>query len=261
MPAKYIIRFDDFCPTMNWEVWEQIEVILFKHHIKPIIAVVPDNQDPILVVNPPNPHFWARVRAWQAAGWTIAIHGHHHVYSNSDSGLMKINNYSEFAGLPYEEQYQKLATGLAIFAEHQVKADAWIAPAHSFDDNTIKALVALNIKVISDGFYFRPVMRKGMIWIPQQLWRFKTMSYGFWTVCRHHNSYSEVDIRALEGDIETPAESGSPGPGETTIPRRVTSGSAASASMPARSTASLRRTVTSAPAAWSAWTRLNVKLS
>ena len=202
MTAQYIIRFDDFCPTMNWEVWEQLEVILFKHHIKPIIAVVPDNQDPILVVNPPNPHFWARVRAWQAAGWTIAIHGHQHVYSNSDSGLMKINNYSEFAGLPYEEQYQKLATGLAIFAEHQVKADAWIAPAHSFDDNTIKALVALNIKVISDGFYFRPVMRKGMIWIPQQLWRFTSMGCGLWTVCRHHNSYSEVEIRALEGDIE-----------------------------------------------------------
>jgi predicted deacetylase len=202
MTAQYIIRFDDFCPTMNWTVWEQLEVILFKHHIKPIIAVVPDNQDPKLAVNPPNPLFWTRVRAWQAAGWTIAIHGHQHVYSNSDSGLMKFNNYSEFAGLPYEEQYQKLATGLAIFAEHQVKADAWIAPAHSFDANTIKALVALNIKVISDGFYFRPVTRKGVIWIPTQVWRFKAMSYGLWTVCKHHNSYSDVDIRAFESDIE-----------------------------------------------------------
>jgi predicted deacetylase len=202
MTAKYIIRFDDFCPTMNWDVWEQIEAILFKYSIKPIIAVVPDNKDTKLDVNPPNPHFWERVRTWQAAGWTIAIHGYQHIYSNSDSGLMKINNYSEFASLPYEEQYQKLAMGLAIFAEHQIKVETWIAPAHSFDANTIKALMALNIKVISDGFYFRPVNRNGIIWIPQQLWRTKHMSFGLWTVCKHHNNYSDVDIRAFEHEIE-----------------------------------------------------------
>ena len=60
---------------------------------------------------------------------------------------------------------------------------------------------------------------------------------------------------------DTPASSGSPGPGEMTIPRRSAAGSSARASTPARSMASLRTTRTSAPAAWSAWTRLNVKLS
>jgi hypothetical protein len=59
----------------------------------------------------------------------------------------------------------------------------------------------------------------------------------------------------------TPASSGSPGPGEITIPRSASVGSSASASTPSRSIASLRTTRTSAPAACSAWTRLNVKLS
>jgi len=68
-------------------------------------------------------------------------------------------------------------------------------------------------------------------------------------------------IRIIAIATETPAEPGSPGPGETTIPRRSASGSVASASTPARSIASLRITRTSAPAACSAWTRLNVKLS
>ena len=53
----------------------------------------------------------------------------------------------------------------------------------------------------------------------------------------------------------------SPGPGEITIPRRSAFASAANASTPARSIASFRITRTSAPAACSAWTRLNVNES
>ena len=59
----------------------------------------------------------------------------------------------------------------------------------------------------------------------------------------------------------TPAVSGLPGPGEMTMPRRSSPGSPAMASTSSRVIWSLRITRTSAPAAWSAWTRLNVKLS
>jgi predicted deacetylase len=202
MNAKYILRFDDFCPAMNWVVWEQIESILNKHNIKPIIAVVPDNRDPKLNVAPPREDFWEKVRAWQAAGWTIAIHGYQHVYSTQNSGLTKINKYSEFAGLSYEEQRDKLEKGLAIFAKNNVRADAWIAPAHAFDENTVKALLDLNINVISDGYYFRPVKRLGALWIPQQLWQFQAMRFGLWTICFHHNAYSVTDIIKFERDVE-----------------------------------------------------------
>jgi hypothetical protein len=65
----------------------------------------------------------------------------------------------------------------------------------------------------------------------------------------------------LTASIETPASSGSPGPGEMTIPRRSAPPSSARASTSARDTASLRTTRTSAPAAWRACTRLNVNES
>ncbi len=201
MTAKYLIRFDDFCPTMNWKVWEQIEVILNKHNIKPIIAVVPDNCDPHLVVDSPREDFWQKVNAWQAAGWFIAMHGYQHLYSSQCAGLMRINKYSEFAGLPYEEQRIKLEKALAIFAEHGIRADAWIAPAHAFDGNTVRALLALNIKIISDGFYWHSVKRLGALWIPQQLWRFRQMYFGLWTVCLHHNDYTDEDLKQFELDI------------------------------------------------------------
>jgi predicted deacetylase len=201
MSAKYIVRFDDFCPTMNWSVWGKIETILQKYDVKPLIAVVPDNHDPKLQVDEPNQEFWDKVRAWQASGWGIAIHGYQHVYSLPNSGLMRINNYSEFAGLSETEQRDKLQKGLTIFAENGIKADAWIAPAHSFDKTTVKVLLDLDINIISDGYYHRPLKRFGAIWIPQQLWRFKAKDFGLWTVCLHHNAYSDNDIQSLEKSI------------------------------------------------------------
>ena len=202
MKAKYLVRFDDFCPTMNWVVWDQLEAILVKHDIKPLIAVVPDNQDQNLIVGPPLQEFWARVRAWQSAGWFIALHGYQHQYITSDAGLMHINKFSEFSGLSYQEQHNKLMKGVAIFKEHGVRIDGWIAPAHSFDANTVKALLDLNINIISDGFYWRPVNKLGALWIPQQLWRFRNMSYGLWTVCLHHNEYSAQAVQKFARDIE-----------------------------------------------------------
>lgn len=48
--AKYLIRFDDFCPTMNWSVWSRIEAILLSEGIRPLVAIVPDNLDKKLEV-------------------------------------------------------------------------------------------------------------------------------------------------------------------------------------------------------------------
>src|SRR4051812_1074869 len=99
MSAQFLLRFDDFCPTMNWHVWEQVETILVEAQIKPLIAVVPDNQDAVLDVHPPRATFWQHVRDWQALGWSIGLHGYQHRYVTENPGLMRRNRYSEFAGL------------------------------------------------------------------------------------------------------------------------------------------------------------------
>ncbi len=66
-------------------------------------------------------------------------------------------------------------------------------------------------------------------------------------------------IRTVSTD--TPAVPGSPGPGEMTMPRRSATGSSASPLISSAVIWSLRTTRTSAPAAWSACTRLNVNES
>jgi predicted deacetylase len=201
MSARFLVRLDDICPTMNWTVWKELEPILERHRVKPILAVVPDNRDPKLIVDAPKADFWERVRAWQARGWTIAIHGYQHAFETNDAGLVGLNAYSEFAGLSYETQKRKIEGALAIFHRENVAPDGWIAPAHAFDCTTVKILVEKGVRLISDGFYFRPVLKLGATWIPQQLWAFRRVPGGLWTVCYHPNQFSEEYLVQLDSDL------------------------------------------------------------
>ncbi len=201
MSPRYVVRFDDICPTMDWRAWSRIEPVLDRHGVKPIMAVVPDNRDPHLAAGEVAPDFWSRVRHWQAQGWTIALHGHQHLYTTREPGLVGINRYSEFAGLSESTQRDKLQQALAIFAREGVRADAWVAPAHSFDEITLKLLLEAGIGVVSDGFYRRPVRHLGALWVPQQLWRFRPMPEGVWTVCYHCNGFGDAAVERFTSDI------------------------------------------------------------
>lgn len=202
MSARYLVRFDDICPTMNWRMWERIEGVLKELGIKPILAVVPDNRDPSLYSDPPKEEFWEQVRRWQANGWFIALHGYQHLYETQDAGLLGINPFSEFAGLPYDVQKAKLTSALRILSDQRVRANGWVAPAHSFDATTVKVLLELGIDVISDGFYRWPIRRLGATWLPQQVWRFRSMPAGVWTVCVHHNTMSEASFEAFRTALQ-----------------------------------------------------------
>jgi hypothetical protein len=164
--------------------------------------VIPDNQDPRLAVAPAHDDFWGYIRECQARGWTIAMHGCHHLYETQDPGLLGINPHSEFAGLPAPAQREKINKALAIFAAKNVRIDAWIAPAHSFDKTTVEVLLQSGVSTISDGFYTHPVQHLGAIWIPQQIWRFRDMPTGLWTVCLHANNLTERSFAALERGME-----------------------------------------------------------
>ena len=202
--AQYLLRFDDICPTMNWEVWDAIERVLERHRVRPILAVVPENQDPGLMIDPPAPDFWDRVRHWQSKGYTIGLHGYQHLYVNQERGLMRLTPHSEFTGLPYQEQIEKLRKGLAIFAEHGVQPEAWIAPSHSFDQNTLRALAELGLHTVSDGLWPWPHGggADGLFWLPQQLWWFDRRWPGVWTICCHHNSWSKERLNAFVHEME-----------------------------------------------------------
>lgn len=187
--AHYLLRFDDICPTMDWSVWDEVEGLLIEAGVKPILAVIPDNQDPALMVDPPSPFFWDRVRSWQARGWAIGLHGYQHTYVNAEPGVLRLNQRSEFAGLGYKEQFEKLRKGLEVFEREGVHADAWVAPGHSFDWVTVSALDALGVRTISDGMALAPYRdTQGNVWVPQQFANMRPMPFGVWTYCYHLDS-------------------------------------------------------------------------
>lgn len=188
---------------MNWPVWTQIESILIEHQISPLLAIVPDNQDKKLVVGPAHATFWGEVRKWQAKGWTIGLHGHRHTYVTEDGGIVGISRRSEFAGLLASEQEGKLLLAAEILRLQGIEPKVWIAPGHSFDWNTVEALKQVGISVISDGFALAPHSdSRGVFWIPQQLWKFRWRPFGVWTVCCHHNSWTEEEVGQFRQAIE-----------------------------------------------------------
>jgi predicted deacetylase len=195
MSVKFLLRFDDVCPTMDWKLWQEVEKILVEEDIKPLLAVIPDNQDESLHDGEPDQHFWDRVRAWQTRGWTIGLHGYQHRYVTQDPGILGLRNYSEFAGLPLQEQQAKLTKALEIFHRQGLRPKVWIAPAHSFDANTIQALASLGIRTISDGFALYPHRDShGILWIPQQLGKLRPVPPGVWTLCIHLQDKEYADL-------------------------------------------------------------------
>ncbi|WP_214073670.1 DUF2334 domain-containing protein [Mucilaginibacter sp. dw_454] len=201
MSASYIIRMDDACPTMSIN-WDIIETLLDKYEVKPIVAVIPDNKDQAFLSRPVDPHFWQRVKKWQDKGWLIALHGYDHVYKTTGGGLIPINNKSEFTGLTIEEQREKIKKGWQIFLDNEIPVTTWVAPAHSFDENTLEALrLETSITTVSDGISLLPYRDKGFNWVPQQLWRFKKMPFGIFTICLHPAVMKPKDFDALEKDI------------------------------------------------------------
>lgn len=200
--ARYLLRFDDLCPTMRWSVWERVEGLLLEAGVRPILAVIPDNRDESLAIDPPHPAFWERVREWQARGWTIGLHGYQHRYVTEERGLFGWNDRSEFAGLPFEEQDEKIARGLAIFEREGVRAEVWVAPNHAFDATTVEVLRRRGVSVVSDGLGLRPYTdRGGTTWVPMQLWGFRDRPLGVWTVCLHHNTWGGRELEAFRADL------------------------------------------------------------
>jgi predicted deacetylase len=204
--AQYLLRFDDLCPTMDGYQWRRFVPLLRRFGIRPILAVVPDNQDPELRLCAPDPGFWAEMREWQAAGATIGLHGYQHVCEAGGRGLVPLHAKTEFAGVPLQCQRDWIRAGLEILAGHGLTAMVWVAPRHGLDWGTVKALREQGIGVVSDGFARRPFREGGAIWIPQQLWGPVEKKFGLWTICLHANSATDEAVRELEVFLERFAE-------------------------------------------------------
>ena len=202
--AQYIIRLDDASEYSDISKWNKIEQILDKNKIKPIVAVIPKNEDAQLKYSNLNFDFWDLVKKWEDKGWTIGMHGYKHVFHKVKRRklIFPYYNKSEFAELTLEKQRLKIKKSIDVFKHNNLEPKVWIAPAHCFDETTLKALKKeTQIKIISDGISFFPYIHKGFYFIPQQLWKLKFKFFGIWTVCLHPDTMTENDIINLDRNL------------------------------------------------------------
>ncbi|MGM9484166.1 DUF2334 domain-containing protein [Roseateles sp. NT4] len=193
--SRFVIRFDDVCPGMAWARFQPFLDFFDRHPgVKPLLGVVPDNRDAKLDVAPPRTDFWDLARQWHARGWTLAQHGTTHEYSQPGGGLLGVGTKSEFTGLPLQAQKERLARGKAILEREGVWQPCFMAPSHSFDDNTLRALRELGFEAVTDGYGMYPYDIEGITLVPQLFSTPMHLGFGVYTLCLHVNSMSDDRI-------------------------------------------------------------------
>lgn len=195
---RILIRFDDICPTMNYEQFNRALDILRKYDIKPLLGIIPDCQDPKLNIDEENRDFWSWIKDLQNEGYTLAMHGYQHVYDSKKRGLVDIRFQSEFVGHSLEEQCEKIRKGKAVLNSYGIYTDIFFAPSHSYDNNTLKALKINGFRYLSDGMSRKSRVINGVMCIPcRNGGCFRIGRNGIYTAVFHTNSW--LDSNSLVG--------------------------------------------------------------
>ena len=199
----YIIRLDDASELMDEKKWNRVEEILDKYNVKPIVGIIPKNEDPMFNKYKKNKDFWSRARKWQQKGWIIALHGYEHRYVTKNAGINPVHKRSEFAGLNINIQREKIKKGYLILGNHKIKPEVFFAPSHTFDKNTVKALkMETNIRIISDTIANDVYFYDDFYYIPQQSGRVRKLPFKTTTFCYHPNFMSDSEFIKLDAFIE-----------------------------------------------------------
>ena len=202
--SQYILRLDDASDYMDTEKWQRMEDMLDKYGIKPLVGIIPDNQDSSLVETyKQDSEFWNKTARWKEKGWELALHGCYHKYTTKEGGINPVNKRSEFAGVPLEKQKRMIRHGVDILKNHEIEPKVFFAPSHTFDKNT---LIALNdesdIRVVSDTIANDVYYENGFYFIPQQSGRVRKLPFRVVTFCYHPNTMQPKNFAELEGFLQ-----------------------------------------------------------
>ena len=199
-----LIRFDDISPYLNWDLMDKCEKLFLKYNIKPVLGVIPNNQDKELLSFKHNKNFWNKVREWQTYGWEIAIHGYNHKYTSDTfkKDFFYYGGKSEFYGYPLDIQVSKIQKSIEIFKKNKIKTQCFFAPNHTYDLNTFKALRNLGINQVIDGYGLFPYEQNGIQFIPQLFHKIMILPFGIQSTQIHINTWTENDLKNFENFID-----------------------------------------------------------
>jgi len=212
MKARYLFRMDDITPTMDWGRFWALLRLFQRNRVKPLLGIVPDNKDPKLDIQKAEPQFWETMRLLVERDLVeIAQHGYQHILSPI-SGRALVSHRSgphversEFVGCSFQDQVERIQKGREILQVHGLSTDNWFSPNHSFDLTTLNALKTAGFRAVSDGIALFPHKFRGLVFVPQQLWRPTWAPTGVFTICLHSNEITNQEIQAIRQFLRTPA--------------------------------------------------------
>ncbi len=191
--TKLLIRIDDVAENMNWKYMDKCEQLFDEISIKPLLGVIPLNEDPDLKKFEINKSFWKKIENWQKKGWEITMHGCNHLYTQV-SDKRDVFNYggnSEFYGLGYSQQLEKINLGLNEFKKRNINVRSFFAPNHIYDQNTLKALKNSNIDIVIDGYGLFPFQKEGILFVPQLFYKEIFLPFGIQSTQIHLNNWDD----------------------------------------------------------------------
>ena len=195
-----LVRIDDVSNHMNWKLMNRCEDLFSQYNIKPLLGVIPKNEDEEILKYEKKENFWHQVRTWQSKGWEISMHGYNHVY-DSETNKKDFFGYggrSEFYGHSLEKQINKISKALEIFNNEGVKVKSFFAPNHTYDLNTFKALKENNLTNVIDGYGFFPYNEFEVNFIPQLFYKEIMLPFGIQSTQVHLNYMNENDFSKFE---------------------------------------------------------------
>lgn len=205
---KIAIRMDDITPDMDWKSFDAFRKVLDAHGICPLIGVVPCNQDENLKREAVRADFYDKLKEWESRGWVIAQHGCYHKYTTKKGGCFPLNHFSEYAGVAYARQKEMIAKGRAVLEEKGFYPKVFMAPGHTFDKSTLKALKECGFSYVTDGFGNRPYLRQELTFLPisarkNDCFRKKE---GYTTLTVHTNGMTQKELGWYERNMAEHAE-------------------------------------------------------
>ena len=200
-----LIRIDDVCENMNWNLMSKLESLFDDYSIKPVLGVIPNNRDEDFLSFPRKDNFWDQVRKWQDKGWEIVQHGDTHIYDrlcSKKSDYFEYGGGSEFFGHPLDVQEKRIKNGLEKFKREKINIRSFFAPNQTYDENTFVALKNCGINEVIDGYGLMPYTEKNVKFIPQLFEKVVLLPFGIQSTKLHLHIWDENDYKKFENFIK-----------------------------------------------------------
>jgi peptidoglycan/xylan/chitin deacetylase (PgdA/CDA1 family) len=140
-----VFRYDDYSAASDTAIEVRLVDAFSRRHIPFVVGVIPcvgatDGQDGSVL---PSEKVAILREAVQTGTVDVTMHGYSH---------QKTGPWTEFAGLPYDEQLQRLERGRALLEDALgVQVTTFVPPYNAYDEATLRAMEHLRFTCLSAG--------------------------------------------------------------------------------------------------------------